>query len=300
MKTNNVSSKISPKIIFFGNGPLADCAKLTLIRYGFDIVFHARTKEDLEEVKRAKAEMPEAHGVLASFGVMIKSDVLDLFEPEGILNIHPSKLPDLRGPSPIETAILRGDNEFSVSVMKLVKEMDAGPIYFQKTLTNAEIIEKTEWILSNQEPGVVKNTDGTDVKNTQKSLPSKADIYLALSVTGTEWIAENLENLGKPREQDPSKKPTFSKKLETNMSEIKPSEKTAEQVLNEIRAFERFPKSRYTFFGVDCIIHKAHVSKNEEILSLKCMDNTYICIDELQPANKKKMDAKSFLNGYKK
>ena len=80
------------KIIFFGNGPLAEYA-LGVVSEKCQVVFHARRKEDLEEVCRLKNEVPEAHGVLASFGVLIKSDILDLFEPEGILNIHPSLLP---------------------------------------------------------------------------------------------------------------------------------------------------------------------------------------------------------------
>ena len=79
------------KIIFFGNGPLAEAA-LEVLKKHFEVIFHARTKEDLAQVIELKREFPEAHGVLASFGVMIKSDVLEVFEPEGILNIHPSKL----------------------------------------------------------------------------------------------------------------------------------------------------------------------------------------------------------------
>ena len=125
--------KVKEKVIFFGNGPLANYA-LAVIERECQVIFHARTKEDLEMVKRLKRENPEAHGILASFGVMIKSDVLELFEPEGILNIHPSLLPKYRGASPIESAILDGDSDFSVSVMKLVKAMDAGPIYYQTTL----------------------------------------------------------------------------------------------------------------------------------------------------------------------
>ena len=99
---------MAEKVIFFGNGPLADYA-LGVISDKCEVIFHARRKEDLEEVCRIKRENPEAHGVLASFGVMIKSDVLELFEPEGILNVHPSLLPLYRGASPIESAILNGE-----------------------------------------------------------------------------------------------------------------------------------------------------------------------------------------------
>lgn len=256
------------KIIFFGNGPLADYSK-AILEQNFEIVFHARTKEDLEEVKRLKAENPELKGILASFGVMIKSDVLDLFEPEGILNIHPSLLPKYRGSSPIETAILNGDKELSVSIMKLVKAMDAGPIYYQDTFT-----------FNNDE--------------------EKDFIYKTLSEAGANWLIKNIDNLPAPVEQDNSKA-TFTAKLDKSMSPLKPETKSADELLNEVRAFKGFPKSKHDFFGLDCIVLKAHTSDSEESkLSLKCVDDRYLVVDEIQPAGRKPMDAKSFLNGYAK
>ena len=104
-----------PKVIFFGNGPLADTT-LTTIKDHVHLVFHARTKSDLSQVIELKKQNPDAYGILASFGVLIKSDVLELFEPTGILNLHPSLLPQYRGASPIESAILAGDTDFSYSI----------------------------------------------------------------------------------------------------------------------------------------------------------------------------------------
>lgn len=253
------------KIIFFGNGPLADYAKAVLVQ-NFEIIFHARTKEDLETVKELKNKYPEAHGVLASFGVMIKSDVLDIFEPEGILNIHPSLLPKYRGSSPIESAILNGDKNFSVSVMKLVKAMDAGPLYYQETLTDLPL--------------------------------NKDQLYKALSEAGANWIAKNLDNLKTPIEQ--KGEPTFTTKFDKSMSQINPEQNSADEILRQIIAFQNFPKSKYTFYDKECIILNAHISEKPELISLKCKDGLYITVDSLQPAGKKPMDAKSFLNGYKK
>ena len=81
-----------PEVIFFGNGPLADFA-LEVLKPAINLIFHARTKDDLATVQVLKREHPAALGILASFGVLIKSDLLNLFEPEGILNLHPSLLP---------------------------------------------------------------------------------------------------------------------------------------------------------------------------------------------------------------
>lgn len=256
------------KIIFFGNGPLADYAKSTLEK-SFDIIFHAREKADLETVKTLKKEHPKAHGILASFGVIIKEDILELFEPEGILNIHPSLLPKYRGPSPIESAILNGDTEFSVSIMKLVKKMDAGPVYFQTTLKNLPL--------------------------------EKAKIYQSLSEAGANWLAENLKNLPAPKAQDENSA-TFTKKLDKSMSFLTPETDTAEKTLRKIIAFQGFPKPKFPFYGQNCIILAAHTLNQGEtaVLPLPCKDGKILAIDKLQPEGRKPMDAKSFQNGYKK
>ena len=256
------------KVVFFGNGPLAEYA-LGVISKECEVVFRARTKEDLEEVKRIKRENPEVHGILASFGVLIKSDVLESFEPEGILNIHPSLLPLYRGASPIESAILAGDSEFSVSVMKLAKAMDAGPIYYQTTV---------------------------------RDLPLEKDImYKALAEAGAKWICDNLKDLPTPVSQDDSRA-TFCGKMEKSMGELTPETDTAEQTFRKIVAYQGFPKPKYTLYGVKCIVLEAHMLKQGEtaVLSIPCADGGVVAVDRLQPEGRKAMDAKAFMNGYKK
>ena len=270
------------KIIFFGNGPLAEYA-LAVIGRECQVIFHARRREDLEEVCRLKQENPEAHGVLASFGVLIPESVLEVFEPEGILNIHPSLLPLYRGASPIESAILDGATDFSVSVMKLARAMDAGPIYYQETLTGAEIAKRAnEELIS----GLI---------------PSKLAIYKVLAETGAEWIVKNLAVLPEPTMQDDSKA-TFCGKLERSMETLTPETDTAETTLRKIIAFQGFPKPKYAFFGVNCIILEAHILKQGEtaVLTIPCAGGRSVAVDRLQPEGRKAMDAKSFLNGYKR
>lgn len=256
------------KIIFFGNGPLADAALVVLEKH-FEVVFHAHTKEDLARVCEIKREMPEVHGVLASFGVIIREDVLELFEPEGILNIHPSLLPAYRGPSPIESAILAGDTEFSVSIMKLAKAMDAGPIYYQTTLTDLPL--------------------------------DKSIIYQRLAEIGAEWICNNIDNLPAPARQDDAKA-TFTAKMEKSMGILHPDTESTEEIYRKIVAFQGFPKAKYTFYDKNCAILEAHIAKVDEIaiLPLKCADGQIVAVDRLQPDGKKPMDAKSFINGYVK
>ena len=255
------------KVIFFGNGMLADYV-LAVLSQHFEIVFHARERKDLERACELKRDFPKIHGVLASFGVLIPESVLEIFEPEGILNIHPSLLPEYRGASPIESAILDGANDFSVSIMKLVRAIDAGPIYYQTTLSG---------------------------------LPLEKDaIYRALAEAGAKWICSNLNNLPEPVLQDNSKA-TFCGKLSKVMGFLEPKVDSAEKTLRKIIAFSGFPKAKYEFFGVTCIIHSAHLLEPGEtaILELPCADGRALAIDFLQPEGRKVMDAKSFVNGYK-
>lgn len=73
-------------------------------------------------------EVPEADlFVVAAYGIIIPPKIL-VMPKFGALNIHPSLLPRWRGPSPIQFAILNGDKEFGVTLMKLDDLMDHGPI----------------------------------------------------------------------------------------------------------------------------------------------------------------------------
>lgn len=68
--------------------------------------------------------------IVASYGKIIPETILNL-PKHGVLNVHPSLLPKYRGPSPIESALLDGVLTTGISIMKLDKEMDHGPILTQ-------------------------------------------------------------------------------------------------------------------------------------------------------------------------
>jgi methionyl-tRNA formyltransferase len=63
--------------------------------------------------------------VVAAYGALIPKELLDraLW-----LNVHPSLLPRWRGAAPVERAIMAGDTETGVSIIRLVEELDAGPV----------------------------------------------------------------------------------------------------------------------------------------------------------------------------
>jgi len=67
--------------------------------------------------------------VLIAYGVLIPDELLDAAL---WLNVHPSLLPRWRGAAPVERALMAGDDETGVSIIKLVRELDAGPIAAQR------------------------------------------------------------------------------------------------------------------------------------------------------------------------
>ncbi len=72
--------------------------------------------------------------VVAAFGQILRPHILRL-PPHGCLNIHASLLPRWRGASPIQHAIMAGDEESGITLMQMDKGLDTGPVYAQESLT---------------------------------------------------------------------------------------------------------------------------------------------------------------------
>ncbi len=88
-----------------------------------------KNEADIQQI----ASLHPTIAILASYGAIIPKRVIDLF-PLGILNIHPSLLPKYKGPSPIQTTILKGDTQTGVSIIKLDEQVDHGPILAQEVV----------------------------------------------------------------------------------------------------------------------------------------------------------------------
>jgi methionyl-tRNA formyltransferase len=72
--------------------------------------------------------------LIIAYGKIIPQAILDIM-PHRVLNIHPSKLPQYRGPSPIQASLVNGDTSTAVSLMELDHLMDHGPIIAQEEIT---------------------------------------------------------------------------------------------------------------------------------------------------------------------
>jgi methionyl-tRNA formyltransferase len=209
-------------------------------------------------------------GILVSYGKIVPQSIIDLFTP-GIINVHPSLLPKYRGPSPIESAIINGDETTGVTIMQLSAKMDAGPIYTAK-----------------EHP-----LQGTE---------TRPELYHTLADIGTNLLLETL-----PRILDASLQPSpqndasasYSQLLKKTDAALDTTVMTAAQIERRIRAHIGFPKSKLTLLNQSVILTKAHTSSQPKTpLDVVCRDGVYLCIDELIGPSGRRMNAEAFLNGY--
>lgn len=102
--------------------------KQAAVRLGLPVL-QPETLRDPAVVARLAELRPDV-GVVAAYGEILRKSVLAI-PPLGYLNIHPSLLPLHRGPTPVAGAILAGDRETGVTIMRLDPGMDSGPILAQ-------------------------------------------------------------------------------------------------------------------------------------------------------------------------
>ncbi|MBP7832782.1 MAG: methionyl-tRNA formyltransferase [Candidatus Levybacteria bacterium] len=120
-------------------GRLVDYLKKHKIPY-----IYSQLKDSLaiDKIKEIEPDL----AVLASFGVYIPDAIINMF-PLGILNVHPSLLPEFKGPSPVQFTILSGILKTGVTIIQMDDEFDHGPIVAQESVdltgneTSPELLE---------------------------------------------------------------------------------------------------------------------------------------------------------------
>lgn len=300
------------RVVFFGNERIATGVNTNLpvlnwlIAAGYEIsaivvnntFSNSRNKRQLEVANFAKtnnipllipgrlrdiegllANYNAQIGVLVAYGKMVPDSIISLF-PGGIVNIHPSLLPLHRGPTPIESVILDGSDKTGVSIMRLAKEMDAGPIYAQQTI-------------------------GLHGKETKQEL---ADSLLNIGVKLLQTALPSIINgTIEPIAQDNSQA-TYDNLIMKNDGQINWS-KSAQDIERQVRAYATWPRSQAKLDNIDIVITQCDVVNNTTLkpgqIAIKKHDLVIGCgkdainIASLIPKDKKEMSAAAFLNGYR-
>ena len=290
---------MSKTVVFFGTEDFSLYSLRALVSAGFDIAAVV-TKPDTKRGRKGTLTKPavklfaEEHGipvwqptklsdiepsikalgmpvgVLVSYGKIIPQAIIDLFTP-GIINVHPSLLPLYRGPSPIESAILHRDTKTGVSIMKLEKEMDAGPLYFQVPYA----LDQTE---------------------------TRPELYQTLGELGANILVQKLPKildgtLTLTPQND--KDATYCKLLTKDDSFIDPLSTTPGNAEAKIRAYLGFPRTRMILFGHNVIVTKAHaVMTAKTPLDFEFSNGAYLSVDEVIAPSGKTMSGEAFSRGY--
>jgi methionyl-tRNA formyltransferase len=135
-------------------------------------VFQPETLRDPEGVERIRSVAPDLI-VVVSYGEILRKNVLEM-PAYGCLNIHPSLLPRYRGAIPIQAAILNGDQKTGVSVIKLVRRMDAGPVLFQEDVplvgneTAGALSTTLSLLAANRLPSVIQRWVNGEIDATEQ------------------------------------------------------------------------------------------------------------------------------------
>jgi methionyl-tRNA formyltransferase len=240
-------------------------------------VFQPKNPRDLELYNTLEKLKPDI-SVVVAYGHILPQKIIDV--PRlGTLNVHASLLPLLRGAAPIQAAILEGFTETGVTVMRVVQQLDAGPM-----------------ILSSATPIVDDETYG--------------ELQDRLSELGALTLVEALTLYSLPgkvveRPQDESRA-TFAPKITRESARID-WRKSALEISRQIRAFDpkpgAFTKTAHgdlKLFGprvMDGIKGKpGEVLKTKAELIIACGLDA-VCISEVQASGKSRMAAHEWTRG---
>ncbi|WP_283621473.1 methionyl-tRNA formyltransferase [Limosilactobacillus avium] len=219
--------------------------------------------------------------ITAAYGQFLPTKMLDAAKIAAI-NVHGSLLPKYRGGAPVQYSIINGDKETGISIMYMVKKMDAGDVIAQRAIP----IEKDD-------------DNGT--------------MFKKLSILGRDLLLETLPKLiqgdAEATPQDESKV-VFSPNITTAQERID-YRMTAQQIDDKVRGLRPAPLGNMVIDGLRTKIYdvtpldeKTELAPGKVVrltkhqLVLAAGQGTTYQVNRLKPAGKQAMDITAYLNGH--
>lgn len=233
-----------------------------------------KLKDHIEDFKNIDYDL----AVTASYGKILPEAFLNI---KPCINVHPSMLPKYRGATPIQSALLNGDTQTGVTIMKTEVGMDDGDIFVQQTV---DILPEDDYILL---------------------LDKLAQVGLSL----LKETLDKIENHTQVRTKQDDSRATFVKLIQKEDALLDFS-CPAQSLVNKVRAFCENPVAFFNLGDDRIKVYKAKVFNNStnfeigQVLEdkkhflVQAKDGVFeilIC----QASGGKKMDARSFLNGFR-
>ncbi len=234
-------------------------------------------REALNKITSKKADIL----IVVAYGLIIPEEILNLFNGH-IYNIHASLLPRWRGAAPIHRAIEAGDKETGITIMKIVNQLDAGPMIMKEKVPISA--EDTTDFLSKKLSKLGASMINTLLKNIERGKVIK---------------------LEKQNEEDV----TYAKKI-NKLEAIADFNNSPEVLCQKIRAFSPFPMININFEGkslkiVKAKIYNKEIKKNVAIGKLflqgedllLSLSSGVLKLEEVRLEGKKTMIASDFVKG---
>jgi methionyl-tRNA formyltransferase len=216
-----------------GQRPHAPPVKDLALRHGLTVLQPERLRDEdfLEALRALNADL----GVVAAYGKIL-SDVVLRTPGIGLINVHASLLPKYRGAAPIHRAVMAGETKTGVTIMRIVKALDAGPM------------------LSS-----VSRSIGPD--------ETSSDVEQALAVIGAEALVKAVDALASgtavetPQEDAQA---TYAQRLE-KIDGIVDWSRPARAIHNQIRGLHPWPHAYSDLDGERTILLRSHVEIEQNV-----------------------------------
>jgi methionyl-tRNA formyltransferase len=217
--------------------------------------------------------------VVAAFAQILKPDILEL-PPYGCLNVHGSLLPRWRGAAPVNAAILHGDTQTGITIMKMDPGLDTGPMLNKRAIDIGPA-----------------DTAGS--------------LFGVMAELGAELLVETIppylngELLLEPQDESLVTYAPLLKKTDGELDFSQPATYLARQV----RAYHPWPGTYFQWSGASVKVHAAHavdspspgigISTTHKGYPAVSTSDGILVLDQIQPAGKKSMRGDVFLRGAK-
>jgi len=251
--------------------PIQNMSEILNLNYRTPKILNVKNEYDF--LKKLEADL----AIVVAYGQIIPKEFLKLTK-KGFINIHASILPKYRGAAPIQRAIMNLDEEVGISIMKIVEELDSGPVS-----------NKYKFKLD-------KNSNSQEISE-------------KLSLLAAEKILDNiddiLEDKARFNEQDHSKA-TYAKKINKNEGQID-WRIGALKIIGKINGLFPSPGAFFSFKGERYKILKAEIGNGvgefgevvSDNLEVACGNNQTVKILEIQRQGKNPQKISEFMLGSK-
>lgn len=254
--------------------------KAHALKMGIPVLSPEKLKDDFDKI----AATPFDLGIAVAYGKIFRPDFLAL--PKlGILNVHFSLLPQLRGAAPVQQALIQGYTKTGISVFWIRPGMDDGPLFLQKEI-NLLPEDNAQTLF-------------------EKLIP--------LGLEGLQEVLTRL-NAGENVQIPQVGQPTLAPMLQKEDALLRPADLTAAELSNRVRGLACGPKPKVPFVykgqtewlqvlrirpeqtAAQAAPGTVLVIERENGILVKCKEGA-VWLAEVQPAGKKPMPAMAFANG---